>query len=351
MDSENDKGCFKDFPPEVQPERIPLSLYDKLAEYVLDSFGHLGKMYIPNAHKKSFGKITTGDMDIVFVPNNYTKWVDDILRTNIILAYEKNGPQLMTVIQFEGVRYMVDFLLTKPEDFEWKKMYVGFGTLIPAVIGSFARSLRYKFAMDGFYIRLCDSKGNYHNIKLTSDPKIAINILDLDPDKLDTDELYTAEGVANWVIKSDRFDSEKWNQPPAVDGQTIVTKNRKSHAAAKKRDEVIECYDIIDKAVKVGIFNTDYNIERVYLGNEFIDNILKQAEEVALKGRSVLDGKEIMTLLNIQEGSIIGEVKRFLLSQPEFENLTQEQLDSPEIKKQAKNMVKFKFKEVIHGRD
>ena len=88
-------------------------------------------------------------------------------------------------------------------------------------------------------------KGNYHNIPLTNDFATAMKILMLDITPVNEDALYTAEQVANWIISSPRFDSKVWRKPPSPNGQTIVTKNVKSHRALKARPEVSECYKII----------------------------------------------------------------------------------------------------------
>jgi hypothetical protein len=347
MTWEEIKGAFKDFPIEQQPERIPLEVYDGLVEFIKYWFCDLAdEMFMPNAHKKAFGKTSTGDLDVVYVPNDREHWVDDIIYNNangVLVAHKTNGPQLMTVMKYNGHQYMVDFLLTKLDEFEWRKTYIGYGTLIPAVIGSFARSLRDKFAQDGFYARVKDEKGNYHNMKLTTDPHKAFNVLGLGNAALDTDELYTVEGVAKWVIGSPRFDSERWNQPPAVDGQTIVTKNRKSHAACKKKDEVIACYEIIDKANKKATWvNPNYGLERHHFGEKFIDDMLEEVKKIQMKSRTVLDGREIMEVTELR-GPEIGRAKEFLINRPEFINLTQEELNKPENKQLAINMLKHEY--------
>jgi hypothetical protein len=338
------KGAFKEFPTEQQPERIPLSIYNTLSNRVRDTFGMDGQIFIPDAHKKAFGKTTTGDLDVIFVPYDKQNWTKNILKHSGIVAHTKNGPQLMLVWKFGKSQYMIDFILTNPEDFEWRKLYNGYGTLIPAVIGSFARSLRYKFAGDGLHLRGKDEKGVYHNIKLTSDPSKAMCILGLDQNMLIGDELYTPEGVAKWVIESPRFDSDIWNEPPQPDGQTLVVKNKKSHTAAKKRDEVNVCYKIIDKAQKKSSFiNENYELERHHLGNEFVDGVLEQIKEASRRSRTVLSGEEIMKALNIPGGPVIGDAKKFLLSQPEFINLTQDELNDSEVKQSAIEMLKNEF--------
>ena len=335
------KGAFRDYPLSEQPERIPLSAYNDFAEFIKQQFGKYGIMFIPDAHKKSFGKDTTGDMDIVYVPHNIKTWVDDILCNKyIIVAHIKNGPQLMVVINWNYKRYMVDFLLTRPEDFEWKKIYIGFGTLIPAIVGSFARSLSYKFAMTGLFARIKNGNKNYTNFKLTSDPVKACRILGLDIDMLNSEELYTIDGVAKWVTESPRFDSDIWHKPPLADGLTIVVKNKHSHTAARKRDEVIEAYKKIDSVVKKSSWiNPNYGLERYHFGDEFVDNMLKKVEEEAKKARVVLTGNEIMELLGIEGGPIIGKYKELLLTHLKFKDLSQEELNQAESKQQAKEIL------------
>lgn len=312
-DEEKTKGAFKDFPSEFQPKRIPLTLFDELKKEVEVKFGSLGHLFIPDAHLKNVtNKKTTGDMDVVIVPHNRSDLQVDVCGIPGVVATKSNGPQVMCVFQYKKSQYMVDFLTSKPEEFDWKKTYFGFGTLVPAVVGSFARSLRYKFAMDGLYLRAKDSVGNYHNIKLTVDPKVAFAILGLPTLPNPEYNLYTPEGISKWIYDSYRFDSAKWNRPPAVDGQTIVTKNRKSHAAAKKKDEVVQTYKLIDAFVKETIEpNDNYVLERAFLGNTFVDDMIKQIEDIkAKKSDDILTGDELVYFCTNQPGPWIGELKK-----------------------------------------
>ena len=122
MTDEQIKGAFKKFPPEQQPERIPLELFDELAEHAFETFCRIGRMYIPNPHRKAYGgKTTTGDMDIVFVPHIPNEdWTKKVLAIPGIVAHVKNGPQLMIVYKYKGKQYMLDFIHTQAEVFEWR---------------------------------------------------------------------------------------------------------------------------------------------------------------------------------------------------------------------------------------
>jgi len=324
--NEGVKGAFKEFPPEQQPSRIPVEIYNDLEDSVTNAVGHIGELFIPSI-KKVTNKPTTGDLDVIIHPHNRNTWREDILEIlgDKIIAKKNNGPQMMLVVKDllpNGEQYMIDFILAKEGSFDYRKKYSQFGTIIPAVLGSFARSLRYKYDQNGLYLRMKDMKGNYHNILLTNDYDTTLKILMLDPEAVKNDDLYTPEKVAKWITDSPRFDSNVWRKPPSVDGQTIVTKNVKSHRAAKSRDNVKEAYEIIDNVQKSATWNnTGHKIERELLGNEFVDNIQKEIDNTVKKSTNVVSGKEIMDILNIPGGPEIGAILKYINDN----NLTREE--------------------------
>jgi hypothetical protein len=281
------KGAFKDYPKEQQPARIPMHLFPALAEKVKGLLLPYGQVFIPDATKKST-KTTTGDLDVLYIPNDPKNWQATVqkaipgivaVKTNALGAMTDTPNQLMMVVKglVDENQYMIDVLLTSEQEKEFKQLYFKFGPIVPAILGSFARMLGYKFAADGLYIRRRDSKNNYHNIKLTNDPETALKIFKLDSSIVDTEQLYDPVGVANWVMSSPRFDSERWRNPPSDDGITVVVQNHKAHRAAKKKPEVILTYQILDNSNKKGTWRDDnLEIERQILGNQFVDNILKQ---------------------------------------------------------------------------
>jgi len=338
--NEPQKGAFKHLPIEQQPERIPISAYPNIAAWVKNNFGDLGKLFIPDASKKAFGRETTGDIDVIIEPTNRNTWKQDILDIGkeFIIAHVTNGPQVMTVMTFPyDHKYMVDFILAKPGSFDYRVKYAQFGTILPAIVGSFARSLKYKYDQNGLYARIKDEKNNYHNILLTKDYNTALKILMMDPTPANEDKLYTPESVAKWVTDSPRFDTDLWKKPHEEDGITIVVRNRKSHGAAKKKPEVVETYKLIDQVNKKATWdNTGYKIERQVLGDEFVDKFLVNVRSKVTKSRRVLSGDEIIKILGIKPGPLVAKYIQYLNEHPSFKALSQEELDTPETKARAK---------------
>ena len=315
--NEAGKGAFKRHPIDQQPARIPIELYDQIKNNIENKVQHLGDIFIPSI-KKITHKDTTGDMDVIIHPNNRAVWREDILKIfgKDVVAKVNNGPQMMLVVKNllnNGEQYMVDFILAQEGSFEYRKQYSKFGTIIPAVVGSFARSLRYKFEQNEFDLRLKDKRGNYHNIRLTNNFDDVLKILMLDPTPVKNDDLYTPQKVAKWITDSPRFDSNVWAKPPSVDGQTIITKNVKSHRTAKAKDNVKETYALIDNTKKKATWdNTNYKIERMVLGNEFVDSVINKANSYIKKSENAISGNEIMDILNIKAGPEIGKIMAYI---------------------------------------
>ncbi len=311
------KGAFKHFPLNQQPKRVPLEIYDQLAQQVVGCMGDLAETFVPSG-QKSVGKSDTGDMDVIVNPYNRNTWKADFEERfkKYIVAKISNGPQLMCVMKDligDGNQYMIDFILAKENSFDYRKKYSKFGTIIPAVVGSFARSLRYKFDQNQLALRMLSAKGNYHNIPLTSDFSTTLKILMLDPVPFDNDKLYEPEQVANWVTSSPRFDSDTWRKPPNPDGQTIVTKNKKSHRAIKQKPIVQTAYTLIDSTEKKATWdNSDYKIERELLGSLFIDNVIARVNEIEKKEDKVITGNDIIKHLGVKPGPEVGKILSYI---------------------------------------
>lgn len=308
--TENIKGAFKNFPEEHRPIRIPLEIYDEISNFITSRLGSGFEWFVPSC-QKAVGKTDTGDMDIFLNPSCRNTWKDDLktIFKNYIVAEISNGPQQMFVMNICGNRYMIDFILAKEGSFDYRKKYSKFGTIIPAVVGSFARSLLYKFDQNELSLRLKSKKGNFHNIPLTKDFDTALKILGLDPIPFYEDRLYTAEEVAAWVLGSPRFDSIAWHTPHSSNGQTITTKNKKSHRAIKIKPNVQLAYDLIDRAeIKASWDNTGFKIERMLLGDDFIDAAILKAEELEKSKEKIISGREVMNILGISEGKLVGGI-------------------------------------------
>lgn len=323
--TEKIKGAFKDFPVAQQPIRIPIGIYDDLARFVCSRIEGISECFVPSC-EKSAGKPDTGDLDVFINPKNRNTWRVDFEKTfkDHIVAKISNGPQLMVVMKntVDDKQYMIDFILAKEGSFDYRKKYSKFGTIIPAVVGSYARSLLYKFDQNELSLRLISDKGNFHNIPLTNDFDTALKILMLDPKPYYEDRLFKAEEVAAWIAESPRFDSSLWNKPLNKDGQSITVKNKKSHRAIKIKPNVQTAYDLLDKVEKAATWdNSNYKIERELFGDEFIDKIILEANKIEEKKEKIISGAEVIEILKIPEGPIVGKILNHI-----YENgLTREQ--------------------------
>lgn len=319
VENEETKGAFKSFPIESQPVRIPLGKFYELAEKVRQLLAPHGEVFIPDAVRKSINKDTTGDLDVFFVPNkdNWKETVSNAFPN--IVAKVSNGPQLMLVVKglIDDNQYMVDVILSNQKEWDFVQFHHGHGVILPVILGSFARSLGYKFSRDGLYRRVQDPKGNFKNLLLTHDPKVAMKILGLDSD-IDYSILYTPETIAQWVVSSPRFDSRAWRSEPNDDGLTIQVKNNKSHRAARKKEEVQSAFKIIDQSNKQSNVPNNLEVERKILGDQYIDSMLEKINQVEEKKQPVLTGSEIMQLLNIPPGPEVGKWVKFLSDNPQI---------------------------------
>jgi hypothetical protein len=322
LKSEEVKGAFKNHPSDVQPSRIPLDKFQQLSDKVESLLSPHGTVFIPNAIKKALGKKDTGDLDVLFIPKDRNNWRELVLSVIPgIVAKESNGPQLMMVVKglIDDDQYMIDIILSKEQDWDFRKNYYSFGPIMPAVLGAFARTLGYKFAQSGLYIRLKKSNNNYVNLKLTNDVNTAFRLMGLSiPPK---DFLYDPVKISNWIISSSRFDSNRWHNPPSDDGITIVVKNQKAHRAAKKKPETQLAFDILDNAVKRSPLNQNLEIERKVLGDNFVDNLLTQIEDIDKRNTKILDGKEIMSILGIPPGPEVGRWVKYIQDHPSLQGL------------------------------
>ena len=308
------KGAFKNFPEEQRPIRIPVSIYDELSTFISTRIEKDFEFFIPSVLKTN-GRLDTGDLDVFINPFNRNTWREQLksIFKDYIVAELSNGPQQMFVMRntIDDNNYMIDFILAKEGSFDYRKKYSKFGTIIPAVVGSFARSLLYKFDQNELSLRLISNKGNYHNIPLTNNFDTALKILMLDPEPFYSDNLYTPESVAAWVIASPRFDKNKWRTPHNSNGQSITTKNKKSHRAIKIKPNVQNAYIIIDQCEKTEEWdNAGYKIERMLLGDTFVDSAISEANRIEKKKEKVVTGAEVMEILGISSGKEVGDILR-----------------------------------------
>ena len=82
----------------------------------------------------------------------------------------------------------------------------------------------------------------------------------------------------------------------------------------KKKEEVVTTYSIIDASTKEEEWNNDgYKIERRLLGDDKVNLILHKVEELAsIKSESVISGNEVMELLGIEQGPVVGKILQYV---------------------------------------
>jgi len=338
-------NAFKGFDKAVQPERILISEYEDLCDKVYKKFSDFD-IVLPTIDKyTAVGKVDTGDIDVLILPTNRATWIDDIKKVcgESLKAFVKNGNQFMTSQSglLKDKNCFIDFILCKnSNDLLWKIGYFNHGVCVPVVIGSFARSLSYKFAGDGLYKRVKDGKGNYHNIFITNDFKTACKVLGLPYYALPEyyDNLYSAQGVADFIVSSERFDCNTWKRPKNTDGRTITVKNRKSHNAIKKSEEVKNCYKIVDKCNKVS-----YNplINDTYYERHF-PSVCEEIIKVKRSGmnqtvmaisnemiQAMKDGDTVKkTILNVLMGEINLQMSKKSISDDDIFNIAEKLIQS-----------------------
>lgn len=325
-------GAFGDLPPEQLPQRIPLSKFKQIADIIRTRLEPHGQVFIPDAVKKSeaknlqdvgeFIKNTTSDVDLFFLPND-KNYKDAIKNALPVIAERSNGPQFFVVTQglVDDGRYMLDIRICTPKEWSFITFHHGYGVILPVILGSFARSLGYRFANDGLYKRVKDARNNYHNLLLTTKPDVAMTILGLDP-RVNREDFYTPESVARWVGNSSRFDSQRWNATPDASGTTIAVINSKSHRSAINRPEVQKTYSLLSQInKKSSVTNDNMEAERAVLGDEFVDKMMGQLYQKVPKQPDVLSGYEIMQILGIKPGPDVGKWANFLRTHPSLQGL------------------------------
>jgi hypothetical protein len=317
--NQNNKGAFSEFPPHQQPNRIDVGVYDALASKVQDILknNNFGETFVPSIKKsKALGKKDTGDIDVIVNPSNRNNWKNDLIQLfgTDVVARVSNGPQLMMVIKNlinDGKQYMIDFILANEGSFDFRSNYARFGTFIPVIVGTFARSLNYKFDQNGFYLRVPINNG-FDNILLTKDFTKALQVLMLDLNPVVNDELFTPDQVIKWITDSTRFDSSLITSNQRDDGIKVV--NKSSHRAAMKKPEIEDAYQKLKSFKKTATWdNSNYKIERQIFGDNYIDQLLQSTIKQP-KLADTVTGKDVMDILHLPPGPEIGKILKHTAS-------------------------------------
>jgi hypothetical protein len=312
MSNQESKGAFKYLPPELQPVRIPVAKIPLLEKKLVEEFSYLGDLHFPNTLKKC-KKETTGDLDVLFVPK-IGCWREKILLSDYACETSGNKAQMMVVMNNllgDDQRYMIDFLVVKEGGLEFKKLFYGYGTTFSALLGSFARSIGYKFTDYALYKRV-KRKNGWCNIQLTTEPKTALYILGLDPAFINNDAIFTPEGVATWISNSPRFDSNMWKYGNPDKIAVGIPINKNAREAIKKNEDTSDAYELLNLVEKVGGLVSLLYYEERFLTKQAVRRIIKKIEEVTTNTEIILNGNEIMDFLGVKPSPLIGKYQKLL---------------------------------------
>lgn len=154
-------------------------------------------------------KTDHGDIDILVLlhPDQDPKKVFKKLKA---LESNKNGYCHSHLYQSEvlGKAVHVDFLVSSdPNLHATKKQYYAFNDL-SAVVGVMAKNLNFKYGSEGFFKRYQDKKGNWHDIKISSNLNVGLQCLGLDPKPL---WIRKYQDIVNYVSSSLMFDCKMFS--------------------------------------------------------------------------------------------------------------------------------------------
>lgn len=153
-----------------------------------------------------------GDLDFVLLSDFDSTQDNQILKDvfgDDLIQYtrSKNDTVDHCQIRIEPDRFIqVDFIRAKNEqDFETKKIYYSKNPL-PATIGSLAHYFGYKFGVAGFTRTYRDSKGQIHDLLITPDLMLAMDVLGFD--HLRWQDVKTQEDVVKFIKDSAFYSPE-----------------------------------------------------------------------------------------------------------------------------------------------
>lgn len=191
-----------------------------------------GMSIIPLEDKNGFG-----DVDMVIIwdrpqEESGEDYLREIFGDKVVDYNHLKNDKMDSVLLClnSGKIAQVDFARTRDEiEFQAKVIHASKGHS-SSVIGTLAMVYGYKFAQDGFYKRHFDRQGQYHDILVTQDLLLAMEMLGIDPNKW-----IEAEKVDNIVdlVSSSRFFDNKY-----FDKETMKHKRRMAIAKRSVQDYI-----------------------------------------------------------------------------------------------------------------
>jgi len=134
-----------------------------------------------------------------------------------LLDYSRNGETYSLLVKISDIRAAhVDFIRAIDEtDLMRKEIYFSKGHTSP-IIGMLSRRLGFTYGTEGFFKRYCDSKGQWHDIKITDDLFEGMQILGLDPEEWR--RITTIDDIVTFISASPHFTNEMFEEDSLAKG-------------------------------------------------------------------------------------------------------------------------------------
>lgn len=251
------------------------------------------------ADKESFG-----DIDLVCLKDSTCDrtFFEELFGEDLI-DYHRNGPTYSTLLRLsEGKQVHVDFISAQDEkDFERQMIYFSKGHL-SSIIGMMAKKLNFKYGTEGFFKRFKDSKGNWHNILVSSNLRDGMRVLGFDPEKYG--EIQTVDDTLEFVVDSSLFDSSFFEH------ENLARRDRESVMRVATQHYLVNNLAVLDKRRAL---EDEDALFKQYFPQEY-EEYLQKVDEVnrQIEQRAVIDGNLIMGVFGLKPGPAVGTVLRYL---------------------------------------
>lgn len=186
-------------------ERVTTSeanaVYNELFDLLYEDFSHM------RMTKSLPCKTDHGDIDIVYcMVNKFDP--ETRLRVQLgesFLDFHKNG-EVSSVLYHSkvvGKNVHVDFILANEKNYMTKLQYFSYNDF-SGIFGMLAKKYNFKYGSEGFFKRYRDSRGNWHDVFVSRDLTIGMEMLGYDPRKWE--KLETYDDIVLFMLSSPMFD-------------------------------------------------------------------------------------------------------------------------------------------------
>lgn len=249
-------------------------------------------------------KTTHGDVDIVYVPMYNFDVLDGIKKLNgdRVLDSSRNGDVLSVLFRSDiGKDVHVDFIKATVDNFKTKLQYFSYNDF-SGVVGMLSKKLHFKYGSEGFFKRFRDKRGNWHDILISYDLMVGLEILGFDVSLFN--KIKTVDDIVDFMLTSPLFDSYMvshggLNQPdrksykrPVI--KYIVDRLRETEKIRTHSDE-----DFYFRSSQPGI--------HLRVSNEMVEidaNLARKSNKY--------NGDWVMKTLDVKPGPFVGEVLKYL---------------------------------------